>query len=861
MSEITTVFDCRPVYFGKDGFPLRNGKLFFYDIVTTNPKEVYSDYLLTTPLGNEVLLDNDGRSLTQLFYGEGNYSVYAYKFNGTDPLTAPPEDWSLDNQWVQSGQQEIAVNDSVTIVNTVQDIRALDQDANQVALLLGYYAAGDKRPIIYQLEINSDSDNGGTILKNGSISGKSWVYRTETEEVNAEIFGLIPNATEAKNSQISALVNYCYANKKTAYIQKGIYYFNNGSVQFTCPVSIDEGVTFRCDGGGSYIVSVYADYDIRLTSGLKSALSTNDVTLNIYSTGTVNPKWWGCALDYSTDDAANFIKCLDGTKSWESIVNITGGLKLLGQTSDILVNRDILFSDAGIISNQNTTYFVHFKAISITNKTISANKPSFCFAERNLTKYKFEAVDIRASWFTAGSESNYTLDLSKFLGSFEIVENARFILDAKSCQFSTNLSMSYGSKYTVVPDIGIIQNTASVINFKSIEGIDYVYNVNSTGNIVVRDGVTHFNWFTPSTITTIQSTTAWHNAIYCAMHGGGRLDLDGSTVFIGSTQAAMSSSGSLEAYNGSILTFADTKSVFDFVSSSISKLYLHDLSVYSDADIEHSLIALDSTTIPDLNIERVSFISKEVTAMPMIQINASSYIHSLCITNSSIVCYKMFGTVIRNIAKIQVVNNPKIIAIFDYTASVGSLISGNIITGNLSIYDHFGSFNGRVCNNEFGGYVVGITANTSNSTFDGLHIVDNGLSSITLFNGTGTFAAFPQRLICGNNVNGSGIAKKTFGRFQMGVQNTDIGVGSVGDIVNAVVSTNNEMLLFPSGAPITGFGFGTIRATAIPSFDGQEYALMNLEVNGTDIVAYFKIEDTQPSGSFTLELRVYWEAY
>ena len=862
MSEINTAFDCRPVYFDSDGFPLRNGKLFFYEIGTTNPKYVYSDYLNNTPLGNEILLNSDGRSPTQLFYGVGNYSVSAHKFIGTDPNTAPPEDWSLDNQWVQSGGEDIPLNDSVTLVNTIQDLRALDQNANTVALLLGYYEAGDKRPIIYKLKANADSDNGGTIIKNSSIAGTSWIYEPEADKVGADVFGLIPNTTTSRNSQINALVNYCFANKKTAYIQKGIYYFANGSVIFTCPVFIEEGVTFRCEGGGSYIVKIYNQYDIRLSSGLKSLLSTNDVVLEIYTTGTVNPKWWGCLLDSTNDDSANFIKCLEGTKSFESVVNITGGMKLLGHTSDILVNRDILFSDAGIISNQNTSYFVHFKSMSITNKTISANRPSFCFAESNLTKYKFEAVDIKASWFTAGSESNYTLDLSKFLGSFEIVEKARFILDAKSCQFSTNLSMSYGSKYTIVPDIGIIQNTASVINFKSIEGIDYVYNVNSTGNIIVRDGVTHFKWFTPYTTTTEQSTKSWQNAIYCAMHGNLRLDIDCATVYIGSTSSSMSSNGSLEVYNGFISCISDTKSVFDFVSSTIDKIYIHDLKAESSTGVQFSLIYLNGTNVnSSIVIERVNFVSDVTTSMPLIQINSSSFIYDLIIDKSNITSYKLCGQYIQNITS-TIVTNSVMNCICDFSASSGSIFSGNSILGSMSIYDKLSKFYGTITNNNFYNNSVAIVSNSANSIFEGMQIINNGLASISLSNGTGSFAPLPQlhRLICGNNFNEYGTAKKTFGKMLFGVLNSAIETGSVGDVVSGPVYINNQMLLMPSGSPINGFGFGNIRYSG-PSISGKEYTLMNVETIGTTINANFRIDYTQPVGGFTVQLEVYWGAF
>lgn len=64
-----------PVFFNIPGTqPLTGGSLQFYDIGTTTPKATYSNYALTTPNSNPVVLDSSGRANTNIWIG-GNFTV------------------------------------------------------------------------------------------------------------------------------------------------------------------------------------------------------------------------------------------------------------------------------------------------------------------------------------------------------------------------------------------------------------------------------------------------------------------------------------------------------------------------------------------------------------------------------------------------------------------------------------------------------------------------------------------------------------------------------------------------------------------------------------------------------------------
>jgi len=71
MTTITpqgNIYEAKPQFFDNNGDPLNAGKVYFYIVATTTPKNTYSDYNLATPNANPVVLDSAGRAS---IYGSG----------------------------------------------------------------------------------------------------------------------------------------------------------------------------------------------------------------------------------------------------------------------------------------------------------------------------------------------------------------------------------------------------------------------------------------------------------------------------------------------------------------------------------------------------------------------------------------------------------------------------------------------------------------------------------------------------------------------------------------------------------------------------------------------------------------------
>jgi len=80
-------YDPAPVFFNMLGLePRFNGKLQFYAIGTTTPKNTWSDENLTILNTNPVILDGSGRASTDIFL-DGDYSVLITDNDGGNPIT------------------------------------------------------------------------------------------------------------------------------------------------------------------------------------------------------------------------------------------------------------------------------------------------------------------------------------------------------------------------------------------------------------------------------------------------------------------------------------------------------------------------------------------------------------------------------------------------------------------------------------------------------------------------------------------------------------------------------------------------------------------------------------------------------
>ena len=196
-----------------------------------------------TALNNPILTDIYGRTAQQVFI-KADVTAYFYKYIGPGSFENLPANginvndpslWALqfscDN--VFSGEQHI-VTDSAPNVGTIAELRSTDvdtvgeTDGEKVITLLGYNEIGDKEPINYIWDAESQvNDNGGSVIKNDDLITGRWIMVQPTEHCDSRHFGVFPQDSsncEDQSYGITKLFEYC--------LEKDIRPFFNGSEDF-----------------------------------------------------------------------------------------------------------------------------------------------------------------------------------------------------------------------------------------------------------------------------------------------------------------------------------------------------------------------------------------------------------------------------------------------------------------------------------------------------------------------------------------------------------------------------------------------------------------------------------------------------
>lgn len=196
-----------------------------------------------TALNNPILTDIYGRTAQQVFI-KADVTAYFYKYIGQGSFENLPANginvndpslWALqfscDN--VFSGEQHI-VTDSAPNIGTIAELRSTDidtigeTDGEKVITLLGYNEIGDKEPINYIWDAESQvNDNGGSVIKNDDLITGRWIMVQPTEHCDSRHFGIFPQDSsncEDQSYGITKLFEYC--------LEKDIRPFFNGSEDF-----------------------------------------------------------------------------------------------------------------------------------------------------------------------------------------------------------------------------------------------------------------------------------------------------------------------------------------------------------------------------------------------------------------------------------------------------------------------------------------------------------------------------------------------------------------------------------------------------------------------------------------------------
>lgn len=179
---LTRLETARLQEFGNDGLPLVNGKLYFYALQTTTPKETYQDIFGNALNTNPVELDSVGSAS---IYLNGSYTVSAVDQYGV--VVGPTVDIAGGlNDFTTSAGGNFA-NNIILSVNTYSDIRALGV-AYAWVFCQGRETQGDGgQGLFYYSVDNSVDDDGVTLSPN--VNG-SYV-RYNIQNINPRWFGLV----------------------------------------------------------------------------------------------------------------------------------------------------------------------------------------------------------------------------------------------------------------------------------------------------------------------------------------------------------------------------------------------------------------------------------------------------------------------------------------------------------------------------------------------------------------------------------------------------------------------------------------------------------------------------------------------
>ena len=219
-------FDNRDRYYDLEGKPLQGCVQFMVKDGSTVANIYDSD---ETPIANPQLTDILGRTQHQVFV-DSDVIAYMYKYVG-DGRLADQEEQSIDTsdvtKWALQYTVESAAIDQKNVeglsamgVSTMDALRALDPyevplvDGIRIVCLHGYYEAGDKEPVWYVWEDESEQpdNNGSVIQSNTGLTGR-WHMVRPTEHCDSRHFGVFPqdsfNVQIDQSTQITQLFDYC----------------------------------------------------------------------------------------------------------------------------------------------------------------------------------------------------------------------------------------------------------------------------------------------------------------------------------------------------------------------------------------------------------------------------------------------------------------------------------------------------------------------------------------------------------------------------------------------------------------------------------------------------------------------------
>ena len=268
-----------------DGKMLSGGRIYFYESGTYTPKTVYSDYTLSMPLTNPVVLDASGSA--DIWLGDGAYRVLITTSTGTQ-VRAPIDGITGTG----GGAFGAGSNASVSAYKVYQDLRN-DTNAPDVAYCCGATAIGDGGGGWFNRITTAEPDDNGICLVQGSTSYKRVFSGYISPEWYGVAYGVGVDQTYPINAAFAGSVRWNVPVRLT------------GSVYVSQNINIPSQASLYTMAGGYFVGPGPTAVQITLLSGSHidgdSAVVFGDNIQPIFQAGVcdaIRLSWFGGDDDY-----------------------------------------------------------------------------------------------------------------------------------------------------------------------------------------------------------------------------------------------------------------------------------------------------------------------------------------------------------------------------------------------------------------------------------------------------------------------------------------------------------------------------------------------------------------------------------
>lgn len=182
-------------FFGADGKPLANGRLFVYGHDSDTLANIYTlenaDYVQSQ---NPVILDNEGRIPT-LWFEASVVDIRLEQYLGENR-------YELVDTFEAGFEYGVAVND--TVVQGIDGLKDADPSLG-IVNVYGYdeNCVAPSRYYIWDPTCDNAADDGVVVLSNTTVQGR-WILLWDDEKLPCTVYGIVPG----HESNISAFLNY-----------------------------------------------------------------------------------------------------------------------------------------------------------------------------------------------------------------------------------------------------------------------------------------------------------------------------------------------------------------------------------------------------------------------------------------------------------------------------------------------------------------------------------------------------------------------------------------------------------------------------------------------------------------------------